>query len=454
MNKYLMIARKYRPQFFKDVIGQETIIQTLKNSLQYHRDAHAYLFSGPLGTGKTTLARLYAKALNCPNLSSENEPCNHCRSCQEITSSSSLDVIEIDGASNRGIDDIRQINETVGYAPTAGKYKIIIIDEVHMLTKEAFNALLKTLEEPPKTIKFFFATTEPHKIPPTIISRTQHFELKPIAIQQLIENLSFIAKDLQRSLTPEALYLIAKLSQGSLRNAQSLLDQLFCYTEETITEEMIIHTLGLIPHDLFFLLDEAFHIHDLTFSFTFVDKIIVAGKDLLFFTEKLLEHYRSILFILLQGLDHPQLSLSAHLKRNYSKTAFYYTPEQCFHIMQLIMATIVSLPKSLHKKIDVEMLILQILKTKHLLSPTALTQRLISLEHKINTAPSTNSPSPPSSDSDPSIVLEKVPFSLSPSTPPLDPISHSSQTITSQKNDHDTLLQFSAVELEGIIHKP
>ena len=184
---YQIIPRKYRPQAFSSIIGQEAIVITLKNAIRLKRLAHAYLFSGSKGTGKTTLARLFAKALNCKHLDQDGEPCNQCPSCLEITSGHSLDVLEIDGASNRGIDDIRQINETIGYAPASGEYKIYIIDEVHMLTKEAFNALLKTLEEPPPHVKFFFATTEPHKVLPTILSRCQRFDLNRIpeeAMQQ------------------------------------------------------------------------------------------------------------------------------------------------------------------------------------------------------------------------------------------------------------------------------
>ena len=182
MDNYQIISRKYRPQNFHDVVGQNPIIQTLINALKKGRLAQAYLFCGSRGTGKTTLARILAKALNCKNLREDYEPCNTCTSCMEIASSRSLDVMEIDGASNRGIDDIRKLNETVGYAASSGKYKIYIIDEVHMLTKEAFNALLKTLEEPPKNTKFFFATTEPHKVLPTIMSRCQRFDLRRISL--------------------------------------------------------------------------------------------------------------------------------------------------------------------------------------------------------------------------------------------------------------------------------
>ena len=195
MENYQVLARKYRPQKFSEVVGQDPIVTTLKNAIKNKRLAHAYLFCGSRGTGKTTLARVFAKALNCHQPLPDGEPCNQCTSCKEITSGSSLDVLEIDGASHRGIDDVRQINETVGYAASGGGYKIYIIDEVHMLTKEAFNALLKTLEEPPARVMFFFATTEPHKVLPTILSRCQRFNLNRISSEKIVEKLR---RNLQR----------------------------------------------------------------------------------------------------------------------------------------------------------------------------------------------------------------------------------------------------------------
>ena len=202
-SQYQVLARRYRPQLFSDVIGHEAVLQTLKNSIRRGTVAHAYLFSGSRGVGKTTLARLFAKTLNCTLLSPDLEPCNQCPSCLDVTSAQSLDVIEIDGASNRGIDDIRQINETVGFAPSYGKYKITLIDEVHMLTKEAFNALLKTLEEPPERAKFFFATTEPHKVPATILSRCQRFDLGRLNQSQIIHKLQKIGTELGRTISPK-----------------------------------------------------------------------------------------------------------------------------------------------------------------------------------------------------------------------------------------------------------
>ena len=231
---YLVIARKYRPQTFDEIIGQEHISTTLKNAISQGRIAHAYLFSGPRGVGKTTTARILSKALKCEKGPTPN-PCNECINCKEIIEGNSVDVIEIDGASNRRIDEIRDIRENVKFAPATGRYKIYIIDEVHMLTHEAFNALLKTLEEPPRHIIFMMATTEPHKIPVTILSRTQRFNFKLVPFQKIKESLEFICKKEGIEIEESALSLIVRTAGGSLRDAQSLLDQAISYAGGNIT---------------------------------------------------------------------------------------------------------------------------------------------------------------------------------------------------------------------------
>jgi DNA polymerase III subunit gamma/tau len=294
---YQVIPRKFRPQTFESVLGQAAIVTTLKNALRFHRLAHAYLFCGCRGTGKTTLARVFAKALNCGQLTENQEPCNACPSCLEILSGRSLDVLEIDGASNRGIDDIRQINETIGYAPASGKFKIYIIDEVHMLTKEAFNALLKTLEEPPANVKFFFATTEPHKVLPTIISRCQRFDLNRIPVELMQAKLKSITQTLNIACQEEALSLIAHLSEGSLRDAESLLDQIICYAEQPITAESVTLTLGLMPKEHFFALDHAIAEQNYGFAFELSHAVFSSGKELSYFLDNLIEHFRSLLQI-------------------------------------------------------------------------------------------------------------------------------------------------------------
>lgn len=377
--KYQILARKYRPQVFREVIGQEAIVKTIKNSIRYKRVAHAYLFSGTRGTGKTTLARLFAKALNCKQLKEDFEPCNECQSCKEIATSRSLDVIEIDGASNRGIDDIRQINDTIGYAPS-GKYKIYIIDEVHMLTKEAFNALLKTLEEPPENIKFFFATTEAHKVLPTIISRCQRFELKRISNDLIINKLEAISKDLAREVEKEALFQIANFSEGSLRDAESLLDQIFCYNEGKITLEYINHALGFIDKDYFFELDKNIYDKNISFAFEFVDKIHNSGKDLSFLVEELIEHFKNLLIL---KLDENGLNfMSKNLVQKYLSSSKFYSQEQLFYILNAI-TTAITIHKNSFKKIHLETLVLRCIKSTNILSIDTIIKRLVDIEKNI-----------------------------------------------------------------------
>ena len=240
---YEVFARKYRPQTFDDLVGQAHVSRTLKNAVVQNRLAHAYLFVGPRGIGKTSTARILAKSLNCikgPTIT----PCGKCDNCREITAGNSLDVIEIDGASNRGIDDVRELRDNVRYAPAKGRYKIYIIDEVHMLTKEAFNALLKTLEEPPPHVKFIFATTEPDKVLPTILSRCQRFDLHRIPPNLIAQHLQVIAGKENITLEPAAAHAIARGAEGGLRDAESMLDQLVAFCGEKISENDVLNVFG------------------------------------------------------------------------------------------------------------------------------------------------------------------------------------------------------------------
>jgi len=249
---YQVLARKYRPQRFEDVVGQPHVTTLLQNAMRLGRISHAYLFSGPRGTGKTTTARLLAKALNCEKSEKPTPtPCGTCASCVEIADSRSLDVQEIDGASNRGIDQVRELRENVRYATSRGRYKVYIIDEVHMLTEQAFNALLKTLEEPPQHVVFVFATTEPHKVPATILSRCQCYDFRRIAPQETVERLAKIAAEEKIAVEPDCLALLARKSDGSLRDAESLLDQLRAATDGTLTVERARELLGMLPEEAY-----------------------------------------------------------------------------------------------------------------------------------------------------------------------------------------------------------
>ncbi len=383
MAKYQVLARKYRPQSFKEVVGQETIVTTLKNALRLKKIAHAYLFCGSRGTGKTTLARLFAKALNCLEAGNDQEPCNQCASCLDIMSGQSLDVMEIDGASNRGIDDIRQINEMVGYVPSHGRYKIYIIDEVHMLTKEAFNALLKTLEEPPAQAKFFFATTEPHKILPTIISRCQRFDLGRISPSQIIVKLEQIARDLHREVDPEALHKIAALSDGSLRDAESLFDQILCYIDEKITAATVSQVFGLVSEEHFFALDAAFSEMKLSFAFELVSHLFDAGKDLPHFMSQLIEHYRLIAITKTLG----EQALPQPIAARYMQSSKHYTQQQSLYLLEYLMTAEAGMQKSLLPRVYLENVLLHIIRSKNRIPIEVLVRRLSELEGATLTQP-------------------------------------------------------------------
>ncbi|MBI3236596.1 MAG: DNA polymerase III subunit gamma/tau [Chlamydiales bacterium] len=463
---YQVIARKFRPQTFSAVLGQDPIVTTLKNALKQNRLAHAYLFCGCRGTGKTTLARIFAKALNCQKRGEDAEPCNGCPSCLEILSGRSLDVLEIDGASNRGIDDIREINETIGYAPSSGRFKIYIIDEVHMLTKEAFNALLKTLEEPPSHVKFFFATTEPHKILPTIVSRCQRFDLHRISQQAMEQKLGQIAEELGIECDLEAFSLLSNLSEGSLRDAESLFDQIICCIPPPISVEKICNALGLMSKDAFFALDEAIAEQKFSFAFTLSEQIFSSGKDLSYFLDHLLEHFRTLL---LMKYAQPSTFLNAHQKKCYKRSSELYTEDQCLYILDYLIQWQQQISKSPFKRTNLEMVLLHLIRSKHRISFTSLVQKLSELQSRValNPPPEEIPPQKPQETLEllaekPPVVFHPTPSPLpfekpkplhqksteSPKTPIAEAITPPSLSIQSR---YDTLIRFAAVELEGII---
>ncbi|MBN1870757.1 MAG: DNA polymerase III subunit gamma/tau [Candidatus Omnitrophica bacterium] len=293
---YIVLARKHRPQTFDEVVGQEHITELLKKTIQADRLTHAYLFCGPRGIGKTSCARILAKSLNCeqgPTL----KPCGKCPACVEIAKGTSFDVLEIDGASNRGIDEIRTLRENVKFAPNYGRYKIYIVDEVHMLTAEAFNALLKTLEEPPEHVKFVLATTAPNKVPATIISRCQRFDFKRIATKTIVDELSRISKKEKFKVDQEALYAIGKAAQGSLRDALSILDQLSALSDKGIVTDDVFSMLGLVETQLLFDLAGALGEKDCSLCLDVLEKIIDKGKDVKQLARDITEHFRHLMVI-------------------------------------------------------------------------------------------------------------------------------------------------------------
>ena len=295
---YLVTARKWRPQLFEDVVGQEHITETLKNAIKNNRIAHAYLFTGPRGVGKTTTARIFAKALNCEK-PADAEPCNKCNMCIDIQNLQSMDIIEIDGASNRGIDEIRTLRESVKYAPTRGKYKIYIIDEVHMLTKESFNAFLKTLEEPPEHTIFVFATTDVHKVPLTIISRCQRFDFRRIQMDKIKETLAKIAEAEKIIIDDKTLTIIAKKADGALRDAESYFDQIVSFCGDDIDSNIVAKMLNLIGDEVYFKISDSILKKEFKTVFDVTNIIYENGWDFIDFINGLIEHFRNIMTIIL-----------------------------------------------------------------------------------------------------------------------------------------------------------
>ncbi len=293
---YLVTARKWRPSVFDDMVGQTHVTTTLRNAIATNRLSHAYLFSGPRGVGKTSTARILAKAINCLHPITQN-PDNECELCHEISEGRSVNVFEIDGASNRGVNEIRNLREAVRYGPAKGKYKVYIIDEVHMLTKEAFNALLKTLEEPPPYVIFIFATTEVHKLPPTILSRCQRFDFRRITIDEIIERLRFIAGREGITIADDALMLIAKRGDGSLRDAQSIFDQVVSFCGETITASQIISMLGMVDEEMLFRMTTFIREKDARGGLMLVDELVNGGFDVKEFLSNFTLHLRNLLVV-------------------------------------------------------------------------------------------------------------------------------------------------------------
>ena len=292
---YEVLARKWRPQQFGQVVGQEHVVQTLARAIQAGRVAHAYLFVGPRGTGKTTTARLLAKALNCQKRGKKAEPCDACDSCREISAGNSLDVIEIDGASNNNVDQVRDLRENVRYAPARGPYKIYIIDEVHMLSIGAFNALLKTLEEPPAHAKFLLATTDVHKVPATILSRCQRFDLRRIGLKEIVGRLREIAAAEKWKVDEAALLAIARGAEGGLRDAESALDQIVSFTGEKITEADVLGVFGLVSWTTIDRLATAVLQGDAPTALKTVEELDAGGRDLQRLLQELLGHFRNVL---------------------------------------------------------------------------------------------------------------------------------------------------------------
>ncbi|NNL41567.1 MAG: DNA polymerase III subunit gamma/tau [Desulfobacterales bacterium] len=376
---YLVLARKYRPQTFEEVIGQDHITRTLTNAISMDRVAHAILFSGPRGTGKTTVARILAKTMNCKK-SPAPFPCNECGSCKEITTGRAVDVFEIDGASNNSVDQIRELRENVRYMPAHSLYKIYIIDEVHMLSTSAFNALLKTLEEPPSHVMFIFATTEPNKIPTTILSRCQRHDFRRINLESISKHMSNICSKEGIDIENESLELIAREADGSMRDALSLLDQLMACIEGRITNDRIVDVLGVIDRKNLYAISSAILSRNIPAILDILDDIYLHGQDMKKLYSDLTEHFRNLLVVKMGEKINKLVDLPAHeidLIRDQVKniSEIYLT-----QILNILFYEEETIRFSAQPKIALEMTFIKMFQIKPALSIDELIDKLDTLK--------------------------------------------------------------------------
>ena len=372
---YQVIARKYRPQRFADVVGQEHVTQTLANAIAQNRIAHAYLFCGPRGTGKTTVARIFAKCLNCTGGPKVDFAEDDSR-CQEITEGRSIDVLEIDGASNNGVEQVRELRETVKYAPASSKFKIYIIDEVHMLSTAAFNALLKTLEEPPEHVKFMFATTDPEKVLPTILSRCQRFDLRRIPVSLITEHLSYIAKKENVNIDAEALHAIARGADGGMRDAESALDQLISFCGEKIVESDVLSMFGLTARSQVVALAAAVLNGEAETALRELNALARHGKDLGRLLSDLLGHFRNLLIFQVSKGDLKLLEVSETEAVSLKEQAALCSGETLTRLMEVLTDAEGRLRDAASKKIFVEVALLKAIQARQAVSIDSVLKQL------------------------------------------------------------------------------
>lgn len=361
--EYKVTARKYRPQTFEDVSSQEFITRTLKNAIIHNRISHAYLFCGPRGVGKTTCARLLAKSLNCKNRKPDGNPCNNCDSCKEISNDNRNhpDVFEIDGASNRNIEDVRELKEKVKYGPIRSKYKIFIIDEVHMLTGASFNALLKTLEEPPAYIVFIFATTSAEKVPLTILGRCQRFDFKRLTIDEIKTRIKIIAEEEKVKVDDESLFFIAKKGDGSMRDSQGLFDMASAYCENDISFEKLKEFFNLTESDVYFNITGFIKAKDSGGVYNYFAELMNKGYELQFFLDGLAEHYRNLMIA--RSTNSSELIMEAeNVKEKYLSEKEKFSEIELMNSMKLILQTESIFKYSSNQRILIEALLLELIK--------------------------------------------------------------------------------------------
>jgi DNA polymerase-3 subunit gamma/tau len=419
-SSYQVIARKYRPQRFGDVVGQEHVTRTLAHAIETGRIAHAYLFCGPRGTGKTTIARIFAKCLRCEK-GPTPEPCNECSECRAIMAGNSMDMLEFDAASNTQVDKIRDIIiEQVKYAPASGTYKLYLVDEVHMLSTSSFNALLKTLEEPPSHVKFLFATTDPEKLPATILSRCQRFDLRRIPIQLMVDHLRAIAKQENVQIEDAALNAIARGADGGMRDGESALDQLISFCGDKIVESDVLSMFGLTSQSQLLSLTGALLNGDVQTVLSEFNELAQHGKDLGKFLADLLQHLRNLLVFQISRGDTRLLEVSETEQATLREQAALVSTDALTRIMEVLTQTETGLRDAASKRIYIEVALMKAIESRHAVSIDAVLKRLNELRGDASSA-SVTAPGTPARASAPS----------STSAPPKPAAKAAAQTVAS-----------------------
>src|ERR1700758_5079715 len=362
---YKVIARKYRPQTFTEIVGQQHVTQTLANAIKSNRVAHAYIFSGVRGVGKTTTARILAKALNCVK-GSTAEPCGVCDSCKEISAGTSLDVIEIDAASNRGIDQIRELREMVRYAPAASRYKEVIVDEAHQLTDEASNALLKTLEEPPERVVFILATTRAEDLVETIKSRAQLFQFRALSFKEISEEIERIAREETLTIEPGAVAVLARAAEGSLRDGLSLLEQAISYSGDAITDEQVRELLGVVAESVLDNLVDAISQQSAELALGLVHRLIGDGQNLQHFCREAIRHFRNLLVARVCGPESDLVAAPQDERPRLAEQAARFSEEDLRRFFNTLLATDAELRRAPDPRLHLELGLLKLINARRL----------------------------------------------------------------------------------------